>query len=320
MFIESLLAATAIALLSLLGVVLFGQSAVAQKSQRYILPLAVGTFLGLILYELIPETLASSPEWGGVVIGAGFIGFYLLAHILHKRLHRLGTEDCDKKGGATLLLIGDAVHNLADGIILGGAFMISPVAGVAVAVGIALHEIPQEIIEFGVLLRAGYTKRQAALRNLFSASSIFLGVIIVFLLAEFAESYVWVIAGLAAGNLLYLAASDLLPRIHNDNEYGTPGMKVGLIVFGFGLMTALLMYAHEKFPHGHDHIHGDDHAHETDHKEYDGHGHEEEHHDDEHHYEEHHNNESNTEGEHYDEVHIEDEHAGEDRVEIEVTQ
>ncbi len=256
MFIESLVAATAIALLSIVGVVMFGSTKVAQRTQVYVLPLAVGTFLALVLYELIPETLAAAPEWGGVVIGAGFIGFYVLAHVLHKRFHRLGADDCDKKGGATLLLVGDAVHNVVDGIVLGGAFMISPVAGVAATIGIALHEIPQEIIEFGVLLRAGYTKQQAALRNLLSASSIFFGVILVFLLAEFAASYVWVVAGLAAGNLLYIAASDLLPRIHAGGaEYGSAGVKVGLIVIGFFFMVALLVYSHEAFPHGHEHGH-----------------------------------------------------------------
>jgi zinc and cadmium transporter len=271
MFIETLGAAAIIASLSLFGVVLLGQTTLAKRAQIYFVPLAVGIFLALVLNELIPETLELSPTWGGVVIGVGFIGFYLLAHLLHRRFHKAGIEDCDKKGGATLLLIGDGVHNIADGVVLAGAFMISPAVGIAAMIGIALHEIPQEIVEFGVLLRAGYTKKQAAVRNLISASSIFLGVIFVYALTEIAESYVWVIAGLAAGNLLYLAASDLLPRIHNDAEYGTTGKKVGLIILGFALMTALLAYSHEQFPHGHDHAEDEHHEDDAHHDESDGH-------------------------------------------------
>lgn len=305
MIIETFIAASLIAAISLLGVFLFGQSSIAARTQKYVLPLAVGIFLGLVLFELIPETIAEAPKWGGVVIGFGFLIFYVLAHYLHRRYHALGVEACAKKGGATLLLIGDAVHNIADGIVLAGAFMISPVVGTAAAIGIALHEVPQEIVEFGVLLRAGYTKRQAAVRNLLSASSIFLGVLIAFVVAEFAAEWLWVVAAVAAGNLLYLAASDLLPRIHADGiESKNTSWTVGLIVGGFVAMVALLSFAHEQFPHGHDHAHGDNHTHSSDHEEH--HDHEDEaHHDHETNEEEHHHENGTT---HEEEHHEEDHH------------
>ncbi|MEY2665262.1 MAG: hypothetical protein RLZZ480_367 [Candidatus Parcubacteria bacterium] len=254
MVIDALLVAVLIALVSLIGVVFFGHDKQLVGIERYAVPVAVGVFLSLVLYELIPETIAHSPEGGGIVIAIGFISFYILANWLHARFHHLENDDCDRKGAATLLLIGDAIHNLADGFILGGAFLVDPAVGVATAIGLALHEIPQEIVEFGVLLRAGYTKSEAALRNLISASSVIVGTAVILLIAEHADEYVWILTGFAAGNLLFLAASDLLPRIHgNLPHYGKIWKPTVAIIIGFILMTGMITWTHEQFGHGHAH-------------------------------------------------------------------
>lgn len=252
MVVESILASVAVALTSLVGVFFFGGSSKFVGAQRYVTPIAVGVFLSLVLYELIPETIMASEEYGGIVVAFGFLTFYVLSSYLHRKFHHLEADDCDRKGAATLLLIGDAVHNIADGVILGGAFLIDPTVGVATAIGLALHEIPQEIVEFGVLLRGGYSKIQAALYNLLSASSIVLGTILILILAEHAEEYIWIITGIAAGNLLFLAASDLLPRIHGGlREYGNIWNSTIAIILGFIIMTGILMWTHEEIGHLH---------------------------------------------------------------------
>ncbi len=254
MIINAIIAASLVAAASLIGAFMFGSKESIAKSERFFIPLAVGVFLSLALFELIPETLLSSPEFGGIAVMAGFVGFYILSNILHKRYHHLETEDCNKRGAAALILTGDAIHNLADGFILGGAFLVDPAVGVAVAFGLAIHEIPQEIVEFGVLLRAGYSKTEAALRNLLSASSIILGTVIILLIADHADEYVWILTGIAAGNLLYLAASDLLPRIHGSlKEYGGMNRAAMLIVVGFAIMSSVITWTHETFGHGHEH-------------------------------------------------------------------
>lgn len=253
MLLESITAATLITLTSLVGVFFFGNTKKLLGAQRYVIPMAVGVFLSLVLFELIPETLELSPELGGIAVAFGFISFYVLANYLHKRYHHLEADDCDRKGAAALLLIGDGIHNIADGVILGGAFLIDPTVGVATAIGLALHEIPQEIVEFGVLIRAGYTKLQAALYNLMSASSIIVGTLLIVVIAEHAEEYIWLLTGIAAGNLLFLAASDLLPRIHgNLKNYGSIWHSTISITLGFVLMTSVLLWTHENFGHGHD--------------------------------------------------------------------
>jgi zinc and cadmium transporter len=251
MITDALVAASLVAITSLIGAFVFGSKDTIARSERFFIPLAVGVFLSLALFELIPETLTVAPEFGGVAVMAGFVGFYVLSNILHKRYHHLESNECDKRGAAALILTGDAIHNLADGFILGGAFLVDPTVGVTVAFGLAIHEIPQEIVEFGVLLRAGYSKTEAALRNLLSASSIILGTIIILFVAEHADEYVWVLTGIAAGNLLYLAASDLLPRIHGTlREYGGMNQAALLIVVGFIVMSSIITWTDQSFDHG----------------------------------------------------------------------
>lgn len=254
MFFEAILASVGVALCSLVGVFFFGNSRRLQGIERFIIPTAVGVFLSLVLFELIPETLESNQTWGGIAVAVGFILFYILSYELHRFFHRQDEDDkdCARKGAATLLLVGDAVHNVADGVILGAAFLVDPVLGGAVAVGLALHEIPQEIVEFGVLIRGGYSRLKAALLNLLSASSIVLGTVVTVLFASTFENYVWIITGLAAGNLLYIAASDLLPRVHSTvKNYQNFWYALSALVAGFVLMTGVLIYTHETFGHGH---------------------------------------------------------------------
>lgn len=241
-----------VALASILGVIVFGHDRRLIGAERYIVPVAVGVFLSLVLNELIPEVIDSSPDWGAAVIMLGFLGFYVLAHKLHQRYHHLEADDCDRKGAAALILVGDSIHNFSDGIILGGAFLVDPAVGFATAIGLALHEIPQEIVEFGVLVRAGYTRWKAALLNLLSASTIILGTLVVTLISGQASEYVWVLTGLAAGNLLFLAASDLLPRIHgNLTHYKSIWYSTTAIIIGFTIMTFMLDWVHENYIDGH---------------------------------------------------------------------
>lgn len=270
---EALIASLAVALTSLVGVFFFGNSKQLSGTQKFVIPMAVGVFLSLVLFELIPETLALSPEFGGIAVALGFIAFYVLSSVLHQKYHCHDKEDCGRKSAAVLLLVGDSIHNVADGIILGGAFLISPEVGIATAIGLALHEIPQEIVEFGVLVRGGFSKKRAAFLNLISASSIVLGTVFIILVAEYANDYIWIFTGIAAGNLLFLAASDLLPRIHgNLDHYGSIWRSSLSILLGFALMSVVLVWTHSEFGHGHAH---EDHASEV-HDDYDE---EDDHHD-----------------------------------------
>lgn len=280
---EAFIAATLIAALSLTGAFLFKDSGHISGTHRFIVPLALGMFLAVVFFELVPETLHQNEKLGPVAIVFGFLGFYLLSHIL-RSYHSHSHEECDDclpPHSAQLVLIGDAFHNFADGIVIATAFVINPTIGIATAVGIALHEIPQEIAEYGVLISAGYSKMKAALMNLLSASSIILGVGVTFALMN-AGDFLWILTGIAAGNLLYIAASDMIPELHGRHHrhfvYTFASTLIGLI-----LIAGIIMWTHGEAGHG-DHGHSealpeDEHNENEDHGD---HSHDEELHEDEH--------------------------------------
>jgi zinc and cadmium transporter len=252
---ESFAAAGCVALISLIGVLFFGKSGHLKGAHRFIVPIAIGVFLGVIFFELIPETLAASEFYGSIAIVAGFLSFYILSHFLrtyhHHHDHSDEHDTHEHKRGASMLLIGDGIHNIADGVVIASAFMINPAVGIAATIGIALHEIPQEIAEYGVLIHAGYSKKKALFFNFLSALSIMLGVVISALFISFGE-YIWILTGLAAGNLLYIAASDMIPELQ-ENTHQDHFMKTFVsTLIGLVAITALLTWSHEMFGEHHE--------------------------------------------------------------------
>ncbi len=259
MIFEMFLASCSIALLSLIGIVFFGKNTNESRMHHFILPTAVGVFLGIVFFELIPETLEASPEWGPVALAIGFLGFYFLSHIL-ETFHHHHDEPGDHcvKNGARMLLIGDAIHNLADGVVIASAFMIDPIVGVFTTIGIALHEIPQEIAEFGVLIRSGYTRTKALTYNFLTALSVVIGTVLTYFFATTFTDYVFILTGIAAGNLLYIATADLIPELresHRDHFFKTfCATLIGMIA-----IASLITYSHERFGEV---MHEEDSAHE----------------------------------------------------------
>lgn len=261
---EIIVSTLAIALLSLLGMFFFGEKGHVDGTHRFIVPFAIGAFLAITFFELIPETLEASGFYGSVAIVGGFLLFYLVSNILHTYHHHHtcegDTDHCSAtRVSALLLLCGDFVHNITDGVVVASAFLINPAVGWVAALGIALHEIPQEIAEFGVLRSAGYSRTKAAVLNFISATGIFLGAVLALLFATHFSSYMWILLGVAAGNLLYVAASDLLPGVHRESH--TTGTFVGAFVstlLGVVVVGALIGYSHlymEELG-----VHGDEHA------------------------------------------------------------
>jgi zinc and cadmium transporter len=239
--VYALLAALCVATIALVGALLFGTHPHTERLHRFILPAAVGVFLGVVFFELIPETLELSEFGGPVTIVAGFLGFYLLSHLLETYHHHHSDhgDDCSH-GGARKLLIGDAIHNLADGVVIASSFMIDPVVGILTTVGIALHEIPQELAEYAVLRAAHYSHRRALTLNALSASTVVVGVLLTYALGTSLGSYVYVLTGLAAGNLLYIASADLIPELrHSHGDHFTKiflATLVGVVLIG-GVIT-----------------------------------------------------------------------------------
>lgn len=243
--ISAFIAAAMVASISLIGIIVTGAHGRLIGSHRFVIPVAIGVFLGVVFFELIPETIEAAHVYGPVAIVVGFLSFYLLSHLLktYHHHHHDPDDDCTKHQGASLLVIGDTIHNIADGVVIASAFLINPAVGIAATIGVALHEIPQEIAEFGVLVQAGYTKRHALTLNVLSASSIFIGVTLSFLLSLTGD-FLWVLTGVAAGNLLYIAASDMIPELnHRRHASHFPQTFLSTLV-GVGLIFILFSFTH----------------------------------------------------------------------------
>lgn len=254
MIIEALLTSIAVALCAMIGALFFGKHAVSDVLERYVVPVAVGVFFGLIFFGLVPKIVGSAGALGSLMIAGGFFISYVLAYLIHRKIHDRAGELCEQKEAAILLLIGDAFHNFADGIVIGGAFLISPEIGFITALAVALHEIPQEIVEFGVFVRAGYSIKRALVLNLWSASPVIVGTMLTLFFASVAQPYVWVVSAFAAGNLLYIASAELLPRLHSSHkQYGGFWPAFVAMLIGFVAMVTVVYIAHEHIGHGHEH-------------------------------------------------------------------
>ncbi len=259
---EALIASGSIALLSMVGVLFFGKNGPLKNAHSIIVPVAIGVFLGVVFFELIPETLEGSGAYGPIAIVFGFLSFYVLSNYLHTyhHHHEDAHDGCERNKGASMLLVGDAVHNVADGVVIASAFMINPAVGIAATIGIALHEIPQEIAEYGVLIHSGYSPKKALLYNMLSASSIFFGVLLTVAFASLGD-FIWILTGLAAGNLLYIAASDMIPELRETAHQHHFARTFLSTVFGLVAIVSLLSWSHEYFGHEEHHDETEEHTH-----------------------------------------------------------
>jgi zinc and cadmium transporter len=252
---EALVASLIVSGVSMVGILFFMNRRVRESEFSPFLPLSIGAFLGVTFFELLPEAFHET-ELASVAIAVGFLGFFLLSRVLkeYHHHHRIGDEhahaDAHHHERGALVLLGDGVHNIADGIVIAIAFSISTELGVATTIGIILHEVPQEIAEFYILLRAGYSRARALLYNFLSALSVVLGTILTTLFIEQFETWVGVLIGVAAGNLLYIAASDLLPSLTNTHVSRNEFVRQSsLVIIGLIAIASLITYTHDEAGH-----------------------------------------------------------------------
>jgi zinc and cadmium transporter len=235
-----------VSLISLGGILLL--SANERYLRRLISPLvalAVGALLGDAFIHLIPEVFASGEFIlrSSLLIISGMLFFFILEKALH--LHHHGHDehekDCHKnKSLAHLILVSDGLHNFIDGVIIAASYFISIEAGIATTLAIILHEIPQEIGDFGVLIHAGYTRMQALLVNFYSALLAVAGGVLTLLIGQVANATEAWIVPIAIGVFIYTASSDLVPELHKETGIVPTILEVLGIVIGVGAMYALL--------------------------------------------------------------------------------
>ena len=203
---------------------------------------AAGALLGDTFFHLIPEISESDAGFDFVAstaILSGVLVLFVLEKVLHWH-HAHFPEEEVLHPIAVTNLVGDGLHNFIDGAIVASSFTISPELGIATTIAVALHEIPQEIGDFGILLHAGLTPKRALGMNFFSALASFAGAIVVLVFAS-ATGIERLLVPFSAGAFLYIASTDLLPDMHKEPQPGRSALQLVALLGGAATMAALLV-------------------------------------------------------------------------------
>ena len=211
-----------------------------KRFAHFFVSLAVGTLLGAVFFEILPEALDMAPvERVFLWLLAGFLLFFVLERIL--LYYHCHEGKCEVHASGYLILFGDGVHNFIDGVIIALAFLTDVRLGIVTTFAVLLHEVPQEIGDFIVLLHSGFSRRRVLLYNFSVAAATVLGALVAyFALAQFrVNTFIGPALGLVAGNFLYIAASDLVPELHrHTHKKAAFAFEILLILAGIFLIAA----------------------------------------------------------------------------------
>lgn len=202
---------------------------------------AVGTLLGAALLGLLPEALEGlSPEAALGTLLAGVLTFFLLEKAVIWR-HCHDGHDCavHADSAASLVLVGDAFHTFVDGAVIAAAVLTSVPLGVTTALAVAAHEIPQEVGDVAILLRAGYRRGQALMLNVVSAAGGLVGAGLMLVASQWVPGILPYVLSFAAGSFLYVAMSDLIPDLHRGDLQASAVRQLSLI--GAGVATIVVL-------------------------------------------------------------------------------
>lgn len=254
-FVSSILAGLLVAAMALVG---FGSLLVAKnRLERFLLAIvafAAGGLLGGAFFHLLPEGMELNENALPIAL-VGLIVFFVLdsllwvyhchaGHTLHDT-HKHGHASCPpEKPVGWLNLMGDAIHNLTDGVVIASAFLVNPALGWATTMAVALHEVPQEIGDFGILIHSGMDRRKALILNGLVALTVLVGIIGVFAAQEYVSGITAYTLPFAAGGFIYMACTNLLSEIKEESS-----LKRRAVQFVFFLLGLALLWFTRKTEH-----------------------------------------------------------------------
>ena len=237
-FLSILTAVIVVSLVSFIGsILLFFHVKNQHKRLFFFVAFAAGALLSVSFLDLLPEALKYSTNTDTIFTIAliGVICFFILERFIFWHHHH--TSDNEEHAFTYLNLIGDAVHNFIDGIIIAASFLVDTSLGLITTAAIIFHEIPQEIGDFGVLIHGGFTRARALLLNFLSALTAVLGAVVVLLLNMQVETVSHFLVPFTAGGFIYIAASDLIPEMKKEIK---PASSIFQLIFL--LIGLLIMY------------------------------------------------------------------------------
>ncbi|MEO0071986.1 MAG: ZIP family metal transporter [candidate division WOR-3 bacterium] len=243
----AILAVVLVSLLSFVGIVfILLKEATLKKILLLLVSFSAGSLLAAAFIHLIPETyerFEHNPLVPLFIIG-GILIFFGLEKFLRWRHCHIPTSQAHPHPIAFLNLVGDAVHNFIDGLMIGGAFVVNNKIGLVTTVAVVLHEIPQEIGDFGVLLYGKLSIRKALVFNFLSALTAILGTIVSLALGSLVTDYAYYLMPIAAGGFVYIAGTDLIPELHHIVELKKSVVQFICLLLGIILFLVLNLIFH----------------------------------------------------------------------------
>jgi len=238
-WIYSIVSVIIVSVISLVGIAFLSvKPARLQKILLVLVSFAVGALFGDAFFHLLPEsieTLQNHTLIGGLIIG-GILAFFILEKfLLWRHDHRIQTDsETEIKPLGYMSLAADAFHNFIDGILIGSSYMVSPHLGLTTTIAVILHEIPQEIGDFGVLIHSGFSVKRALLLNFLTACAAIIGATVALYFGHSISGLSNYIIPFAAGGFIYLAGSDLMPELKKENTFKqsiSQFVSIGLGIF-----------------------------------------------------------------------------------------
>jgi zinc and cadmium transporter len=204
----------------------------------HILAYAIGTLLAAALVGMIPTAGESLPlpTVTGAVLSGIVVFFGMETFVILRHCH---DGECPAHSAAApMILIGDALHNLVDGVVIAAAFLTSVPLGIAAAVAVVAHEVPQEVGDFGILLDAGYPPRKALIWNALSSSTTLVGAAVGYLWLAGAQWLLPYALAVAAASFIYIAIADLVPILHRQASRAAALGQLAMIIAGIATVAA----------------------------------------------------------------------------------
>lgn len=241
--IYTLISIFIISLISLIGVFTLSiKKEFLNKILILFVSFSVGALLGDSFIHLLPEAYETlSSVQAAVFLLLGILIFFILEKYIHWTHCHEQTSKTHPHTFAYINLVGDGLHNFIDGMIIASSFLVSIPLGIATSLAVILHEIPQEIGDFGILIYSGIKPKKAMFYNFVSSLFAFIGAFIVFFIGNLISSFSKILIPITAGGFLYLALSDLTPELHKHTEIKHSLMQIISILLGIGIMFLLLL-------------------------------------------------------------------------------
>lgn len=208
-------------------------------------PFAAGALLAASFFDLLPEALEAGDHHETLAwVMVGFLIFFVTERGLRWFHHHHEHESVGDQANKALIIIGDTLHNFIDGLAIGATFLVSPATGIITTLAIAAHEIPQEIGDFGLLISKGMRRRKALLVNVGSALATIIGAALAFGMGTSFPLPLDILLAVTAGFFIYIAASDIIPTIHQKDSARTANIETAILLAGAVLTATLTLWLH----------------------------------------------------------------------------